>query len=134
VEDVALDRSWAPWVAGGIIALLCIAALVAYALTSGGDDRRTAIQVIRGAACDDLIAASAALRSGERDTLNAALSSAADAAIASLQRSDMRFGAPERVALKLESVRLEAHLSRRARLHIMQRLEVARQACRTLAS
>lgn len=131
---MALDRSWAPWVAGGIIALLCIAALVAYALTSGGDDRRTAIQVIKGAACDDLNAAAAALRSGERDTLNAALSAAADAAISSLQRSDMRFGAPERVALRLESVRLEAHLSRRARLHVMQRLEVARQSCRTLAS
>jgi hypothetical protein len=131
---VALDRSWAPWVAGGIIALFGIAALVAFALTDWGDDRRTAIQVTSGAACDDLMAAVAALRSGERDRLNAALGSAADAAIASLQRSDMRFGTPERVALKLESIRLEVHLSRRARLHVMQRLEVARQACRTLAS
>ena len=131
---MAPDCSRAPWVAGGVIALLGIAALVAFALTDGGDDRRRAIHVTRGAACDDLMAAEAALRSGERDTLNAALSAAADAAISSLQRSDMRFGAPERVALKLESVRLEAHLSRRARLHVMQRLEVARQSCRTLAS
>jgi hypothetical protein len=120
--------------AGGIIALLGIAALVGFALTGWGDDRRTAIRVTSGAACEDLMVAAVALRSGERDRLNAALNSAADAAIASLQRSDMRFGAPERVALKLESIRLEENLSRGARLHVMQRLEVAERACRTLAS
>jgi hypothetical protein len=66
--------------------------------------------------------------------LGSALSAAADAAIESLQRSDLRFGAPEKVALKIESIRLEGQLSRRARQQVRQRLEVAEQACSRLAS
>jgi hypothetical protein len=131
---VAPDRSWAPWVAGIIIALLGIAALSTFALSDSEDNRGTATQVTSGAACDDLAAASAALRSGERDRLDAALRAAGDAAIASLQRSDLRFGAPEKVALKLESIDLEGQLSRGARRNVTQRLEVAKQACSTLAS
>ena len=131
---MAPDRSWAPWVAGIIIALLGIAALSAFALSGSEDDRGTATKVTSGAACDELTAVAAALRRGERDRLGAALSTAADAAIESLQRSDLRFGAPERVALKIESIRLEGQLSRRARQQVKQRLKVAEQACSRLAS
>jgi hypothetical protein len=131
---VAPERSWAPWVAGIIIALLGIAALSTFALSSSEDDPETATQVTSGAACDELTAVAAALRRGKRDRLGAALSAAADEAIKSLQRSDLRFGAPEKVALKIESIRLEGQLSRRARQRVKQRLEVAEQACSRLVS
>jgi hypothetical protein len=124
----------APWVAGIIVALLGIAALSSFALSGSEDDPETATQVTSGAACDELTAVAAALRRGNRDSLSAALNAAADAAVKSLQRSDLRFGAPEKVALKIESIRLEGQLSRRARREVRQRLEVAEQACSRLVS
>ena len=120
--------------AGIIIALLGIAALSTFALSGSEDDRGTATKVTSGAACDELTAVAAALRSGERDRLGAALIAAAEAAIESLQRSDLRFGAPEKVALKIESIRLQGQLTRRVRRHVTQRLGVAKQACSRLAS
>lgn len=131
---MAPDRSWAPWGAGIIIALLGTAALSTFALSGPEEDRGTATQVTSGAACDELTAVAAALRSGRRDRLSATLSAAADAAIESLQRSDLRFGAPEKVALKIESIRLEEKLSRRARQRVEHRLKVAEQACSRLTS
>jgi hypothetical protein len=101
------DRSgrWAPWVATGIIALIVIGAVVAYfrpeAFTPVREKEK--VEVISGTACGPLRRTEAALTKGQTAELKAAVSEAELKAIKALDSSGVRFGEPERFALRLSA-------------------------------
>jgi hypothetical protein len=101
--DVRRSGRWAPWVATGIIALIVIAAVVAYlrpdALTPR--DKKRFPEPVSGTACLPLRRMEAALTKGKTDEFKAAVTEAEEKAITALDSSGISFGKPEKFALRL---------------------------------
>lgn len=132
------DRSgrWAPWVATGIIALIVIGAIVAYfrpETFTPTREKRDVIEAISGTACGPLRRMEAALSKGETAELEAAVREAEDKAITALDRSGIRFGKPERFALRLAARDLRS-LSPRQTRAVQEKLNLVGDTCEDLAS
>ena len=132
------DRSgrWAPWVATGIIALIVIGAVVAYfrpEIFRPTREKKEVVEAISGTACGPLRRMEAALSKGKTAELEAAVREAEDKAITALDSSGIRFGKPERFALRLAARDLHSLSPRETRV-MREKLDLVGDTCEDLTS
>lgn len=117
--------------------MIVIGAIVAYfrpETFTPTREKRDVIEAISGTACGPLRRMEAALSKGETAELEAAVREAEDKAITALDSSGIRFGEPERLALRLGARDLDT-LSSRDLLELQEKLDlVVGDACNDSAS
>jgi hypothetical protein len=134
------DRSprrhrWGPWVATAIIVLIVIAAAVAYFRPElfTPDPEHKIFRAERGTACAPLRRMESALANGETAEAKEAIKEAEAKAIDALDDSRVRFGKPERFALRLATRDLRSLRPRQIEA-IREQLNVVGETCEDLPS
>jgi hypothetical protein len=116
--------------------LIVIGAVVAYfrpeAFTPTRE-KREVVEAVRGTACGPLRRMEAALTKGGTAELEAAVHEAQDKAMTALDKSGIRFGKPERFALRLAARNLRS-LSPRQTRAIQEKLDLVTDSCEDLTS
>ncbi len=136
-EQPSMRWSGARQVALGLLVAVAVAAVLSYSLSApkGSARRQVAtVSVRNGPACPALKHAEIAWQRGDIEALRRSIHTAIHVAVASLKRDDLAFGRPERLAMKLDAVRLKAPLPSRERDHIGIELKRALLDCEAINS
>ncbi len=137
-DDPKGSGSWAPWVAGAVLAALAVAAVFAFLTSPRQRNSPTSSsgkpEVERGSACEELGQASDALDEGQDKDVVEAIKTARSEALRSLEEGGVVFGKPEEVALKLKQLPLTTPFTAQTEREIAERLSIAREACSEFVS
>jgi hypothetical protein len=131
-EATPKRRDTTPWIAGGIVALVVLGALVAYAMGDPNDSaapKRVGQAAATDVACSALARGQDALEAGQVDDVADSIKKARAAALHALDSGDARFGRAERLALQLGERRLETPLKESTANWIEDRLSAAEDIC-----